>query len=258
MRFIVIFISIVTFIATPSVAAELVGFDSQEGIKRLERSDAKVDFFPLANHFESQENKIFCGLASSAIVLNALRLDNRSITKPQDGHVLPGNDRRYLPKGFDPIFERYTQHNVFQPDAKSKIEVLGKPITIKGKPASDYGLQLHQLAALLTANGIDVTTRVVDDAMPEDTIRNELVANMHQAGDYVLVNYSRKTLGQGDVGHISPLGAYDKKSDSFLVLDVNPNTSKWVWITTHDLVAAMRTLDTVENRGYVLVKEGKQ
>ena len=50
-----------------------------------------------------------------------------------------------------------------------------------------------------------------------------------------------------------PLGAYDAASDSFLVLDVNPAAAGWVWMPTTALIGAMRTFDTVENRGYVLV-----
>jgi hypothetical protein len=71
----------------------------------------------------------------------------------------------------------------------------------------------------------------------------------------VIVNYARKELGQKGGGHISPLGAYDTRSDSFLVMDVNPNAAGWVWVTTEALVRAMRTFDTVENRGYLLISD---
>ena len=73
--------------------------------------------------------------------------------------------------------------------------------------------------------------------------------------DYVLVNYARKSLGQTGGGHISPLGAYDEASDSFLIMDVNPNRAPWVWVGADDLIGAMRTFDTVENRGYLLISE---
>ena len=33
-------------------------------------------------------------------------------------------------------------------------------------------------------------------------------------------------------------------------MDVNPNRAPWVWVRSDDLIAAMRTFDTVENRGY--------
>ena len=70
------------------------------------------------------------------------------------------------------------------------------------------------------------------------------------------MNYYRPALGQDGGGHISPLGAYDEESDSFLILDVNPNGHSWVWAPAAALFQAMRTRDTVENRGYLLVREG--
>jgi hypothetical protein len=63
-------------------------------------------------------------------------------------------------------------------------------------------------------------------------------------------------LGQKGGGHLSPLGAYDAASDSFLLLDVNPNGHSWIWLPASLLFTAMRTPDVHENRGYVLVREG--
>ena len=42
--------------------------------------------------------------------------------------------------------------------------------------------------------------------------------------------------------------------DSFLVLDVNPASAGWVWMPAATLVRGMRTFDTVENSGYILVE----
>lgn len=257
MRRILSAVLLITTISTPTWAGELVTFESAEGMLRFEHAQAKVDFFPLANHFESQENKLYCGVASSVILLNTLRLPNPAIEKPQDNYLLSKAERQYLPKGSDPIFHRYTQHMLLEYEhAKSKMEVLGKPLLINGKSVSDYGLQLSQLATLLTSYGLDVTTRVADASLKDETIRDELIKNLKTPGDYVLVNYSRKALGQEGTGHISPLAAYDKDSDSFLVMDVDPNIAEWTWIPSKDLIAAMRTFDTIQNRGYVLVKEG--
>lgn len=257
MRFILLIIF--SILSTPSLAADLVGFESAEGMKRLERSQAKVDFFPLANHFESQQNTLFCGVASSVIVLNTLRLQNPAFGKPQDEALVSQEERRYLPKTLDPIFHRYTQGNLLtEKTSKSKMQVFGEPMPIKGKEVSDYGLQLSQLGTLLRGYGLDVSIRVANGSLSDATIHKELVENLKHPGDYVLVNYTRKALGQNGDGHISPLGAYDAQSDSFLIMDVDPNIAGWVWVSSADLIAAMRTFDTVENRGYVLVKEGKR
>ena len=151
----------------------------------------------------------------------------------------------------------YTPNNVLDDRTKTRLEVLGKPILIDGDPRSDFGLQLSQLAQVLRSHGLKVVTRVVDERADATAIRRELAANLASGGDFVLVNYARRSLGQRGGGHISPLGAYDERSDSFLIMDVNPNRAPWVWVGSDDLIAAMRTFDTVENRGYLLVSEAE-
>jgi hypothetical protein len=249
----------VTSFAKDVVAPQpvLVGFTEPQSITRLERSRFKVDFFHLANQFESQTNKAFCGPTSSAIVLNALRVGNGQIQKPEDRTLLQEADWKQMPPDMNPLFPRYTQNNLFSEDAskvKPREQVLGKPAAPGEKP--DWGLQLRQLQGVLQAQGLDVQLRIVDDKLPEATIKAELRQNLKTANDYVIVNYHRPVLGQKGGGHISPLGAYDEASDSFLIMDVNPNGQPWVWVKAKDLIRSMRTPDVVENRGYLLVKEG--
>ena len=237
--------------AAPRGDSGLVAFGSDEGIARLARSTAKVDFAPLANQFEAQLNGAFCGPTSAAIVLNTLR--NRSPDLPRDHGRLRADDLRNLPSGADPIVPRYTQDNVIAKGDKTRAQVLGEPITINGVAKRDFGYQLRQFAQMLHANGVVARAVVVDDAKPEAEIRADLIANLSRAGDYAIVNYRREAVGQRGGGHISPLGAYDAASDSFLVLDVNPAAADWVWMPAATLIKGMRTFDTVENRGYVLV-----
>jgi hypothetical protein len=236
----------------------LVTFSAPESIKRLERSRHKVDFFHLANQFESQGNKAFCGPTSSVIVLNALRMGNAAVAKPQDPSLVTDEDRKQLPAGFDPLFHRYTQNTFFSDkvrEVKTRAEVFGQPRGEGGK--SDAGIQLRQLAGMLAAQGLDVKLRILDDSLKDATIREELKQNLKTEGDYVVINYFRPVLKQQGGGHISPLAAYDAKSDSFLVMDVNSTDQRWVWVKASALFTSMRTPDAQENRGYLLVKEGK-
>lgn len=233
--------------ATPA----LVPFASDEGLARLSRSGAKVDFAALANQFEAQYNDAFCGPTSAAIVLNTV--NSRSANLPRDYTRLRKDDVQFLPAGFDPIVPRFTQDSVIDKGPKTRGQVLGEPITIGSKQVRDFGYQLRQFDAMLRANGLLTTVVVVDDARSEQTIRADLADNLARGGDYVIVNYRRQAVGQKGGGHISPLGAYDAVSDSFLVLDVNPAAAGWVWMLAATLVKGMRTFDTVENRGYVLV-----
>ena len=237
--------------ASPVADPGLVAFASDEGLSRLSRAAAKIDFPPLANQFEAQLNGAFCGPTSAAIVLNAIR--DRSPDLPRDHGRLKADDLRNLPAGADPIVPRYTQDNVIDKGEKTRAQVLGELVIINGKQTRDFGYQLRQFDQMLRANGLVTALVVVDDAKPAEQIRANLIANLQRPGDYVIVNYRREAVGQRGGGHISPLGAYDAGSDSFLVLDVNPAAAGWVWMPSATLIRGMRTFDTLENRGYVLV-----
>jgi hypothetical protein len=236
----------------PLVAAQgIVPFASDEGMTRLARSTTKVDFPELANQYEAQSNSIFCGPTTAAIVLNAIRYHGADL--PRDRSRLRPQDLQYIPKDFDPVIPRYTPDNVTDKGPKTRAEILGAPMTVNGKRVRDFGMQVRQLDALFRANGLHTRLVIVDDQKPEAEIRADLIENLKHRGDYVVVSYRRRDAGQPGGGHISPLAAYDRESDSFLILDVNPDVSGWAWMPTANLVRGMRTFDTVENRGYILV-----
>lgn len=231
-------------------------FDQPESMLRFERSRHKVDFFHLANQFEAQENGGFCGLASGVIVLNALRVDTASPDKPRDVSSVSPEIARKIPPRFDPFFARYTQRTFMD----QRFEAVKPRAVFFGEPpapgaAIDPGLQLKQLGRILEAHGLSVTVRVVEDPSDEKSQKSEIIQNLKTEGDYVIVNYHRPELGQPGGGHLSPLGAYDRTSDSFLILDVNANAQHWVWAPAKSLFAAMRTRGGPDNRGFLLVKE---
>lgn len=236
-------------------ADEVVDWSSPAGVARLEASKHKAAFFALANQFESQTNKAFCGPTSATIVLNALRNNKAPDTKPEDPTLLQADDRTFLPKGLDPLYHRYTQGTFFSAEAatvKSRAEVLGKP-RVGANP--DFGIQLRQLDAMLKQHGLASELRIVGDKTDAAAAKAELIRSLSEAGVFVLVNFHRPALGQQGGGHISPLGAYDDATDSFLVMDVNPNAAPWVWVKASALVRAMRTKDVTENRGYLVLRD---
>ena len=229
----------------------LVAFASEEGLARLGHAHAKGAFPQLANQFEAQLNAAFCGPTSAAIVLNAAREHMPDL--PRDHGRLKADDLRNVRSGFDPIVPRYTQDNVIPQGEKTRAQVLGEPVTLNGKSINDFGYQLRQFDQMLRANGLATRMVVADDSRTDAQLRADLAASLERAGNYAIVNYRREAVGQRGGGHISPLGAYDAESDSFLVLDVNPAAAGWVWMPASTLIRGMRTFDTVENRGYVIV-----
>ncbi len=239
---------------------KVVSWRSKEGIARLEESAYKIDFFTLASHFDFQDNRLFCGAATSSMVLNALRLKHDRVVLPEDRSVLSDVDFKYLPKKWSPFYARYTQNNIFLENTKARSFVLGqRALNLKsGKKKSDFGFQLRQLHQLFEKHGAKTILRVVDKNLTVKQMKADFLKNLAHTDDYVVINFQRSVLTpEKRVGHFSPIGAYHQASDSFLLLDVTPNKSGWIWVQADLLFKAMQTFDTIENRGYLLVSEGE-
>lgn len=236
----------------PARMSALLPFASAEGLDRLARAAARSDFAPLANQFEAQVTIAFCGPTSAAIVLNAL--DPQGVGAPRDRSRLLPADARYLPENLELTVRRHTQESVITSGRKTRAQVFGEPSVINGKVLRDGGYQLRQLDELLQAHNTDTRLVIVDEQKSEAEIRRDLIDNLGRGGDFVIVNYLRRAVGQTGGGHISPLGAYDAESDSVLILDVNPSHQPWVWMPLATLIQGMRTRDVAENRGYILVR----
>jgi len=197
---------------------ELVPFDSDAGRNLLEPAFI-ADHGPLSRSFESQVRRAYCGVASSVVVLNALRGSNA-----------------------------LTQSSFFTPAAarvRTQLQV------------TFGGMTLAELADLLRAHGAEVMTYFASDTTLDD-FRSVAQRNLATSGDFVLVNYERAALGQVRVGHISPLAAYNPQTDRFLILDVAAYRYPPVWVSAQSLWEAMNTRDRTSERtrGCAVVRAG--
>jgi len=176
----------------------------------------QADLSILRTNFQAQQYASYCGVASSVIVLKSL--------------------------GIKPL----SQDDFFSPKTKN---IHSAYSTFFG------GMTLAQLGGLLHAHGAVADVFHAEDSTIED-FRRRAAKNLQQTGDFVLVNYLRKAIHQERGGHISPLAAYDKTSDRFLVLDVAVHKYPPVWVKTADLWKALLAVDSDSNRsrGYVLVR----
>ena len=233
-------------------AKPTVEWSSKESRERFARADEKGDFFQLASYFEPQATKFSCGPTTGAIVLNALLLRDDRIEKPTDPTAYP-EKKNFIGEKFVPVFSKFTQNSFFN----SKTEAVKPREVFFGKAAEDGrrdgGLQLGQLARMLELHGLKVETRYADGPGAFQKFKADFHQSLKDDRSFVVINFDRRKLGQNGGGHISPVAAYDAKSDSFLVLDVNPVVSEWFWVKTDVLYDAMNTKDADHNRGYLIV-----
>lgn len=238
-------------LASPAWAGSLVPWSSPEGMSRLARS-YKSDFFLLANHYQAQTDQMECGVVSAVIVMNASRWN----TDKAPFIELPSELTKFLPKNYEARVRGYQPETFFTPAVeqlakKDRASVYGKPLAGK----TDFGIPLEPLAQMIRAYGFQVEVQHAESAKQESMTRT-LIDNMKKSGNYAIVNYTRKAIGQEGGGHFSPLAAYDPLSHSFLILDVNPTRAPWVWVEQNDLFNAMNTADGDAHRGFLQITEG--
>jgi Phytochelatin synthase len=205
----------------------LTDLSSEQGEKYFFESGGLQSYFAVADNFVTQKTQAYCGVASIVMVLNAL-------------HTPAPTTPEYQP------YHTFTQDNLLDEHTDT---ILPRGVLAR------QGMTLDQLGALLGLHPAAIEVHHAEDGGLEafrSSARDYLAAKDH----FVIVNYLRKSIGQERGGHISPLAAYDAKSDRFLILDVARYKYPPVWVTASDLFAAMNTTDASNNnktRGYVLV-----
>lgn len=214
---------------TLPLTSNLISFDSNEGEKLLIESKSREDFFPLSMHFVTQINQAYCGVASIVMVLNSLDI-KAPLSEP------------YKP------YRVFTQEIFFNNKKAQKVT--------SAEVVSQKGMSLEQIGKLI--NSYDVEAKVYYASNTNiNEFRKLAVQNLNQKQNFVIVNYLRKEIGQKEGGHISPIAAYNARSDRFLILDVSRYKYPPVWVKTEDLWKAMNTKGSTSSktRGFILVNQ---
>ena len=213
--------------ATLPLPAAMIPLGSPAGQRIFLHASARTAYWPLSAQFVTQENQAFCGVASLVMVLNSL-----NIPAPAPPEYKP--------------FRVFTQDDLFDP---------GETTILQGQWIAHHGLTLDQLGLIARHFGL---TADVEHA-PKDGLtkfRREAAQALATPDRYVLVNFSRAALNEKGYGHISPLAAYDAKSDRFLILDVARYKYPPAWVLAADLYAALDTPDLSNGgamRGYLIL-----
>lgn len=231
-------------------------WNSSDGLKRLESSQYKNDFYQMAEHFQPQINPLYCGIASSVIILNTVNED-KEIVSQKDLEIVK-------PKAFGGgkiAFNSYSQLTFFN-DKTDKVKdrkiINLQNITTQNENDAknfDAGLNLGQLADILKTYQLKTKISYVEKVDPKslEKFRKLLTEILVENQKFLLVNFNGKSLGLKTNGHISPVAAFDQASDSVLIMDVAGHKNGWYWVGIEDLMKAMNTKDGENYRGYLVI-----
>ena len=216
-----------------SKTEELIFLNSKAGEQLLFTSQARSDYLPLSLEFVTQDNLAYCGVATLVMVLNALDIE----APVASSHTIPGLVS----------YRFFTQENVFENKLTRE--------AIEPKLIARKGMTLEQLGELFKSYRLRVQT-VHGEDVGLAQFRKLTVQNLQQEGNFVVVNYWRRTLGQKGGGHISPIAAYDEQSDRFLILDVARYRYAPVWVKAETLWSAINTVDSAsgKTRGFITIE----
>jgi glutathione gamma-glutamylcysteinyltransferase len=213
-----------------------IPFASKEG-RRLFREalgagDAE-NFYFLAEQFRTQDEPTFCGLSTLAMVLNSLRIDPMRTWKG--------------------AWRWFNEHNLGCCSETSSTKVRAE------------GLTFDMFKCLASCNGAVATahrapTPWADAEDLEDFRRRfrDIVKTTCRSMDrnFIVISYSRESLGQTGAGHFSPIGGYHEASDSVLIMDVARFKYPPHWVSISDIAEAMTQIDPVSRlpRGVIEVR----
>ncbi|XP_015638065.3 glutathione gamma-glutamylcysteinyltransferase 1 isoform X2 [Oryza sativa Japonica Group] len=195
--------------ALPSPPA--VEFASAEGRRLFAEAlqgGTMQGFFSLVSVFQTQSEPAFCGLATLAVVLNALRID-------------PGRRWKGPWRWFD----------------ESMLDCCEHLDTVRAE-----GITFGKVACLAHCSGADVRTFRAAQATLAD-LRRHLLRCASSQDCHLVASYHRKLLGQTGTGHFSPIGGYHAGQDMALILDVARFKYPPHWIPLPLLWEAMNTID---------------
>jgi len=219
-----------------------VAFASSEG-KKIFRSSLVHNglkcFYNLIEQHHTQTEPAFCGVSTLVLVLNALAVD--------PGQNWKGPWRWYEEKMLNCCvdLEEIKQTGITMQDFQCLAFCQGLSVDLnycdETSSLEEFRKAVEQVCLEEPPNGKDDPSSARSDGP--------------KILECLVVSYSRKVLNQTGDGHFSPLAAYDKLSDSVLILDTARFKYGAHWTKLPLIYEAMKPVDstTGKSRGYALL-----
>ncbi|KAJ4726932.1 Phytochelatin Synthase, Glutathione gamma-glutamylcysteinyltransferase [Melia azedarach] len=177
-------------------------------------------FFKLISYYQTQSEPAYCGIATLAVVLNALAID-------------PGRTWKWPWRWFDD-----TMLDCCEPLSKIKAD----------------GITFGKVACLAYCNGANVEAFRTNETSIDD-FRRHVISSASSEDCHVITSYHRGVFKQTGTGHFSPIGGYHAGKDMVLILDVARFKYPPHWVPLTLLWEAMSAIDKATGypRGFMIV-----
>jgi hypothetical protein len=209
----------ITAYAIEPLPSNLISFTSPTGLA-LFKKDLNPNALKLLAHFTTQKTVTYCGIASVVMILNA--------STPLDLQRTP--------------YRYFNQDDFFNEQVK-------KIITLD--EVKKQGINLTKLSKVIQSYGLKAQP-IFANTLNMKKFREILKGAILQQ-QFIIVNFLRSELHQQGGGHHSPLVAYDKNTDRFLLLDVARYKYPAYWVKTAELWKAIDTVDDRTYRGLIII-----
>jgi hypothetical protein len=199
------------------------------------------DFWALLPYYAAAENDRSCSVATAVMLVNAARAaEDLSSSDPLATHAS--------------LLER------------AGVEDWSRSV----RAGTGDGVTLDELATFLSMafdahgialEGVDVVRFESASGGGLDALREILLENEASSRDFVAVNFLQSAFtADADAGHMAPIGAYDARRRSVLVLDPDREWYEPYWVSEETLLEGMMTVDpsTGRTRGLVRVRRRRR
>ncbi|ASK78672.1 phytochelatin synthase [Paraphotobacterium marinum] len=217
-----------SYAKVPKFKPGLISLNSKEGQLIFEQTTYKNSFWQLIPYFITQKNLSFCGPASIAMTLNALKLDPPALTEENLNN-----------------YKMFDQDNIFN----IKVNKIIKKNKIKKS-----GMTLNEMFEVLNTFNLKNKIYYGSDINEKQFI--EIIIQAILKNKIVIINYCRKYIrNTTSCGHFSPVGAYNAHKKMFLILDVSRYKYQPTWIPQQKLFTAISKgvdSESKKSRGFII------
>jgi len=194
---------------------QMISFSTEEGRKLFHQSQYREAFWRISRNFEAQERINNCGIASSVIALNALKISS-------------------------PNHQFWTQDEFLAQQPILPLEIVDQ-----------RGMNLRELKMALGTFNVNAIVYYWDQNQ-ENKLREMIKNGLNDPQQVILANYYRPALGLPGQGHYSPIVAYDQETDTVLMMDVAEDRPPPVWVSLDALMSSMKPVRG-KTRGFLVI-----